>query len=68
VKKAFLFQGSSWSGRDSLAQEYLDWVNNLLKEYPDAEFEFHQSIAPFLLERNETEWVHIYTLVIVKQG
>jgi len=68
-RKAFVFEGSSWRLEGpSLAQEYSEWINNLLKEYPDAKFEFHQSLGSFFWQSQESDWVQIYTLVIVTES
>ena len=68
-RQAFVFNGSSYRFEGPpLAQEYSEWINDLLAKYPNAEFEFHQSLANFFSEKQEMEWVQICTLVIVTES
>jgi hypothetical protein len=64
-RQAFVFSGSNW--RSDLAQKYSEWVNDLLVKYPNAKFEFHQSLGSFFWEHEESDWVEIWTLVIVTE-
>jgi len=64
-RQAFVFSKSSWDA--DLAQEYAEWVNDLLEKHPNAEFEFHQSLGSFLSQKEEIDWVQVFVLVIVTE-
>jgi len=68
-RKAFVYTGSNYSFSGTpLTQEYSEWVNGLLKEYPDAKFEVHQSLGSFYSEKDQMDWIQVWCLVIVTES
>ena len=69
MKQAFVFNGSSYEvGKPPLEQRYAEWVNDLLAKYPNAKFEYYQSLGSFFWDREEVDWVQLWCLVIVTES
>jgi len=70
-RQAFVFDESSYSydlTGTPLAQRYAKWINDLLREYPDAQFEVHQTMGTFFNEKEQMDWIQVFALVIVTES